>query len=135
MTTTSARPEMDAVAREWWDATREKRLLVQRCRGCGEHQFYPRSICRACGDPDVSFVAASGRGTVYSFTVVHRAPSADFVAPYAVALVRLAEGPLMLTRILATDLAAIACDQAVDVRWLPLEDGRHLPVFSAAEEG
>ena len=129
-----ARPEMDALAAEWWDATRERKLLVQRCRSCGEHQHYPRTICLACGDDDVSFVAASGQGTLHSFTVVHRAPSPDFAPPYVVALVGLAEGPRLLTRIVGADADALGCDVPVELRWEPLADGRQLPVFALRTE-
>ncbi len=127
-------PEMDAAAVAWWDATREKRLVVQRCDSCARSQHYPRALCVACAGSQLSFVEATGRGTVYSFTVVHRAPSAEFAPPYVVALVRLDEGPLLLTRIVGPD-ASVACDMAVELRWEPLGDGRHLPVFAVAGKG
>lgn len=129
------RPEMDADAATWWDATRDQTLLVQRCRRCGHHQHYPRMICLACGGTDLSFVAASGRGSVYSFTVVHRAISSAFSPPYVIALVRLDEGPLMLTRIVETDAGDVGCDRPVELRWQPIEDGRHLPVFAVVGTG
>jgi len=125
---------MDADAVAWWDATRERRLLVQRCGSCGDHQHYPRPFCVACGARDLALVAASGRGTVYSFTVVHRAPSAEFAPPYTIALVRLEEGPLMLTRIVDGPVP-LECDRPVELRWQGLEDGRHLPVFALADAG
>lgn len=127
--------EMDADAAAWWDATRARKLLVQRCRRCGHHQHYPRMLCLACGGTDVSFVEASGRGSVYSFTVVHRAPSPAFSPPYVIALVRLDEGPLMLTQIVETDAGDVDCDRPVELRWQPIEDGRHLPVFAVVGTG
>lgn len=130
-----AAPEMDADAVAWWEATREQKLLVQLCRDCGQHQHYPRTICIACGGTNLSFVPASGRGTVYSFTAVHRAPSPEFSPPYVIAHVRLAEGPLMLTRIVGAHADDVRCDQPVELRWERLEDGRHLPVFAPGSEG
>jgi hypothetical protein len=127
--------ELDADAEAWWEATRERRLLVQRCERCGHRQHYPRMVCVACGRTDLAFVVASGKGTVYSFTVVHRAPSAGFTPPYVIALVRLAEGPVLLTRIVDCELALVACDLPVELRWQRLEDGRHLPVFTLAATG
>jgi len=123
-------PDMDALAVEWWEATRERRLLVQLCASCGRHQHYPRTLCLACRGGDLTFAVAAGRATVQSFTTVHRAPSPDFTAPYVIALVRLEEGPLMLTRIVGADEAALACDMPVALEWEPLEDGRHLPVWA-----
>ena len=127
--------ELDADSEAWWEATRERRLLVQRCERCGQHQHYPRMLCLACGRTDLSFVEASGKGTVYSFTIVHRPPSASFVPPYVIALVRLAESPLLLTRIVDCEPELVACDLPVEVRWQRLEDGRHLPVFTPAAMG
>lgn len=129
-----AAPEMDAAAVAWWDATKERRLLVQRCASCGRSQHYPRALCLGCGGTDLSFARASGRATIHSFTVVHRAPSPAFIAPYVIALVRLAEGPLMLTRIVGSDEAGLACDAPVVLRWETVA-GRDLPVFALTEGG
>ncbi len=127
--------DLDADSDGWWEATRERRLVVQRCERCGHRQHYPRMLCVACGGTDLSFVDASGKGTVYSFTVVYRPPSAAFVPPYVIALVRLAEGPVLLTRIVDSEPALVACDLPVELRWQRLEDGRHLPVFTLAGMG
>jgi uncharacterized OB-fold protein len=123
-------PEMDALAVEWWEATRERRLLVQHCASCDRYQHYPRTLCLACRGNDLSFAVSAGRATVQSFTTVHRAPSPDFTAPYVIALVRLEEGPLMLTRIVGSDEASLECDMPVALEWEPLEDGRNLPVWA-----
>ncbi|MCA1833555.1 MAG: Zn-ribbon domain-containing OB-fold protein [Actinomycetota bacterium] len=120
----------DSQTQSWWDATRESRLLVQHCRACGHHQHYPRALCTECGSLDIEDVEASGRGTVYSFTVVHRAPHPAFTPPYVVALVRLEEGPVLLSNIVGADHGDVRCDVRVKVAWEDLPDGRKLPVFS-----
>jgi uncharacterized OB-fold protein len=127
-------PEVNSDTEPWWAATRECRLLVQRCRACGRFQHYPRYLCVHCSSTDLEFVDASGSGRVYSFTVVHRAPSTAFKTPYVVALVRLAEGPLLLTNIVGPAPGEVRCDMAVTVAWTPLSDGRNLPVFKPSEE-
>jgi len=112
---------------QWWEGTREGRLLVQQCTACGHHQHYPRHLCTRCGGTDgLAMVAASGRATVWSFTVVHRAPSDEVQAPYTVALVRLSEGPVMLTWL---DFPDPVCDEPVEVSWGPMEGTRQRPVF------
>lgn len=126
-------PLTDEVTRPWWDATRERRLVLQRCAGCGAYQHYPRPICLACAGDEVAFVAAAGTGTVQSYTVVHRAPSPAFDPPYVVALVRLAEGPVLTTALVGGAPAGWRCDEPVTVDWRPLPDGRHLPVFRRPE--
>jgi hypothetical protein len=116
----------------WWEATRAGRLLVQRCEACGHHQHYPRALCTRCHATRLGFVEASGRGTVYSFTVIHRAPAPAFTPPYVVALVRLAEGPVLLTHVVGCPPEAVRCDQPVRLAWEDLPDGRRLPVFTPA---
>lgn len=127
-------PLVDEVTRPWWDATRERRLVLQRCAACGAHQHYPGPVCRACGGSDLVFVPAAGTGTVRSCTVVHRAPSPDFTPPYTVALVALAEGPVLTTALVGADPDGWRCDEPVVVDWRPLPDGRHLPVFRRPPE-
>jgi uncharacterized protein len=126
-------PLVDEVTAPWWEATRDRRLLVQRCERCGHHQHYPRPLCLACASTDLGFVPASGNAVVHSWTVVHRAPDPAFEPPYAVALVRLAEGPILLSAIIDADLDALRCELPVSLRWRPLADGRHLPVFTPTE--
>ena len=111
---------------DWWEATRARRLVVQQCRQCGRHQHYPRHVCTSCGAQDLTLVDVAGTGKVWSFSEVHRAPIADVPTPYTVALVRLDEGPVLLTHLTYGDPS---CDDRVRVDWRRLDDGRHLPVF------
>lgn len=122
----------DGVSVPWWDATRDRRLTVQRCRTCGAHQHHPRPLCTTCGGRDLTFVDAVGTGTVHSFTVVHRAPVADREVPYVVGIVSLDEGPRLMTELVDVDPDDVRCDQPVVVRWRALDDGRHLPLFAPA---
>lgn len=123
----------DAITQPWWDATREGKLMVQRCAACGRHQHYPRNICTSCGRLDPELVETAGRGTVYSHTTVHRAPHPAFTPPYVVVLVRLAEGPVLLANIVGAEPGSVRCDMPVKLMWEDLEDGRRLPVFTPTE--
>lgn len=118
--------EPDNVTREWWDATRHNALLIQRCDDCGHLQLYPRSLCTSCASQRLGYVQAAGTGTVYSYTVVHRAPHPAFEPPYVVALVRLDEGPVVMCNLWADPPR---CDQPVTLAWEELPDGRHVPLF------
>ena len=120
---------MTALLDQWWEATRQHRLLVQRCAGCGATQHYPRGSCLTCRSTEMSFVECVGDATVWSFTQVHRSPAADVTVPYTVALVRLDEGPVLLTQLTYDDPR---CDDVVRLDWRPLPDGRNLPVFGKA---
>lgn len=120
----------------FWEAAREGRLLVQRCRACDELQYYPRRRCIRCGGDDVEFREVSGRGTLYSFTTVLRYPPSAFTGdlPYTLAIVKLEEGPQMLTRIVDADPATLVCDMDVTCVFREMNGGRVLPCFTPAGE-
>lgn len=86
------RPVADRDSAPWWQALAEHRLLLQRCESCGLLRWAPRAMCNGCGAFSWTWQEASGRGTVTSWTVSHRAFQPGRAAPYAVLLVRLAEG-------------------------------------------
>jgi uncharacterized OB-fold protein len=122
-------PPVDPLTAPWWDATREHRLLLQRCSGCGALQHHPRTVCTGCGATEgLGWVDASGIGRLDCATEVHRAPAPGVEVPYVVARVRLAEGPLLLTHLVGT-APQDAYDVDLEVGWRPLPDGRNLPVF------
>lgn len=132
MTADDGLPPTDRVTAPWWDATRDRRLLLQQCERCGHVQHYPRLICTGCGAVEAyTWIESSGLGSVDTYTVVHRAPAAGVQVPYTVARVRLAEGPVLLTRLTGVPDDASAFGAAVALTWQPLPDGRHLPTFTA----
>jgi uncharacterized OB-fold protein len=119
-------PAPDEVSRFHWDAAAAGRLEVQRCGECGRHQYPPTIGCVACGSGDLPAAEVSGRGTVYSFTVSHRAYEPGFVddVPYVVALVTLEEDEhtRMLTNIVGAEPADIEIGMPVEVTFEPLGD-------------
>ena len=123
-------PPVTPDTEDWWNATRERRLMVQTCGICGHHQFYPRAICTSCGSDEVSLTEASGEGRIYSVTIVQRSPDPEnFPAPYAVALIRLEEGPMLLSNIVGMGALTASCEACVTLAWEKLPDGRNLPIF------
>lgn len=127
--------DADSITEEWWQATREARLVLQTCRECSTFQHYPKAVCTNCGSTDLEYAKASGRGEVYSFTVIHRAPDPAFDPPYVVALIRLSEGPVLLSNIVGVKPEEVRCDMSVEVAWEDLPDGRKLPVFTPPAQG
>jgi uncharacterized OB-fold protein len=111
--------------RPFWDAAAAGRLLLKLCEACGEPHYYPRAICPFCGSDRTAWIEASGRGTVYSYSVFRRAP-----VPYAIAYVTLEEGPTMMTNIVDADLDAIRIGQRVRVRFAPTDGGPPVPMFA-----
>lgn len=121
-------PPPDETTAPWWAATQEHRLLVQHCTGCGHVQHPPRALCVGCGSMDhLTWVEATGAGTVDACTTVHRAPRPGVPVPYTVARVRLAEGPLLVTRL--EPESGWAPGDAAHLGWTDLPDGRALPTF------
>ena len=125
-------PPASEVAKPFWDATREERFVLQWCADCGKAIFYPREVCPSClRSEGLEWRDASGTGVVYAVSVQHapQMPMPAYAAPYAVAVVELAEGVRMLSTIVGTDPESVTVGQAVTVTWEPLSDGRNLPLF------
>lgn len=98
-------PEPSPITQPFWDAAREGRLLIQRSKGTGKAVFYPRSISPFGPDDDLEWFEASGRGTVYTYTVARRpvAPQWANDPPLVIAIVELEEGPHMTTNLVECD--------------------------------
>jgi len=118
----------DPTTEPFWKACSEGRLVVQRCRACGRHQFYPRPYCLAC-QGEVEWVEASGAGTIYALTTVRVPVQPELPPPYMVAIVELAEGPRLLTNIVG---GSAAIGQPVRLAWRRRDPLPPLPVFTAA---
>jgi len=117
------RPVTTRLTEPFWEGTRQGLLKVQRCRGCGHWRWTPLLACPRCWSEDSEWAETSGLGTVYSYTVVHRAVDpAQFHAPYVVAIVRLDEGPHLLTNIVDCEPQDVRVDLRVAVRFERLDD-------------
>jgi uncharacterized OB-fold protein len=108
-------PGIDSESRPFWQAAREHRLAIMRCKDCARHFFYPRLLCPHCHSAAVEWTNASGRGSVYTFTIARRPAGPAFKAdvPYVVALVELEEGPRLMTNIVAAEPASVRIGQKV----------------------
>lgn len=99
MTQARPLPEPTPETAPFWEAARRHELHIQRCAGgCGKVYFPPRNFCPGCGSRAVEWFRASGRATLYSYTISHL-PAPGFTPPYAIAVVELEEGPRMMTNI------------------------------------
>ena len=120
-------PVVTVETQPFWNAARERRFVVPTCSACGKAHWYPRAICPFCGSDKIEWRAASGRGQIYSYSVMRRAKE-----PYAIAYVTLAEGPAMLTNIVECDFDALRVGQSVSVVFNDSEDGPPVPMFKPA---
>ena len=101
--------------------------MLQRCRMSGGFIFYPRVAEPKTGATDFDWVEASGRGTVYSTTVVRQKPPAS---DYNVALIELAEGVRMMSRVVGIAPADVKIGMSVRAR-IVVEDDAPLVEFEA----
>lgn len=120
-------PTVYPETKPFWDAATAGRLVLKQCDDCGEHHHYPRAACPFCGSERTQWREASGRGTIYSFSVMRRAE-----VPYVIAYVTLEEGPTMMSNIVDADADAIRIGQKVKVKFNPSDGGPPLPVFAPA---
>ncbi len=127
-------PEITPDTAAFWEGCREGRLLIQCCGACGHRQFYPRLVCSACGQLAPAWVEASGKGTVESFTVMRQAISPAYAAdvPYVLAIIRLAEGPTMMSNVIGCDPDEVSIGMPVRVAFEPLTPEIALPKFRPA---
>ncbi len=130
-------PETD----HFWDGTRNRQLLLQRCSDCSSAYFPPRPFCPSCGSRSVEVFEASGRATLHSY-VINQRPGPGFDGPVAVAVVELEEGPRLMTNVIDVDQTeeALPLDLALEVAFVDFvaTDGAQtatLPLFRPADQG
>lgn len=107
---------IDSDTRPFWEATKRKELLIQYCSNCDSYQFYPRIVCKNCLS-DVSWAVSKGKGSVYSFSIVHKVFNPEFKdkVPFVVALITLDEGPTMLTNLIGVAIEDVKIGMPVVV--------------------
>jgi len=95
-------PKLDGLTKEFYDWCRQGELRFQRCKHCGSFRHVPREICAECSSFDWEWVRSSGRGSIYTWTVVERAlhPAFGKSTPYAPIVVEMEEGVRLLTQML-----------------------------------
>ena len=120
-------PEM----RPFFEAAKRHELVVQRCTGCGTHRLPPRELCSSCLATESTWVEVSGHGEIFSYTVMHQIYHPAFAAevPYAVVVVKLAEGPKMISNLVDCPLSEIRIGMPVAVVFEPVSDTVTLPKF------
>ncbi len=115
----------------FWQACREGRLSLQKCDQCG-HIRYPISrVCPNCLSLACTWIDMSGRGTVFSYIVFHRAYHEGFKqdVPYNVALIQLEEGPRMYSNVVGTPNDQVKIGQKVEVVFDPVTPEVTIPRF------
>lgn len=129
-------PEPTEETAPFWDAVAEHRLVLQVCEMCGMWQYPPSPTCTRCLSPRLAWREASGRGTVFSFAVYHKAFHPAFAddVPYVVADIELEEGPVMLSNVVGCPPDAVRVGMPVSTVFELAGERIVLPRF-APDEG
>ncbi len=125
------------VTKEYWEALKEGKFKFQKCDNCNTSIFYPRVVCPSCMSEKLSWKEASGKGEIYSYTVVYKAINPAFKEdlPYTVGLIDLAEGIRVMGNIIGTDdPESLKVGQAVKIEFSKVTDDFTFPVFRVVEE-
>ena len=117
--------------KEYWEGCKRHEVLIQRCRDCGEVQFPHRTVCSHCFSTAVESLKASGKGTVYSFTTVYRAPIEGFESdlPYTIVIVDMDEGTRMMSRIVECEPEHVSIGMKIEVVFDDVTADVSLPMF------
>ncbi len=114
----------------FWEATKNKKFVIQRCRESGQAQFYPRPVSIATGRNTVEWEEIDGKGSLYTYSVMCMGfGELRKSAPYLVGVVRLDAGADILANIVNCDIEAVKIGMRLRPYWMPIEDGRHLLMF------
>ena len=123
-------PKPRSFSRPFWEATREKKLLVQFCRRSGKYQFFPRATSIYTGRRDLEWREVSGKGEIFTYTVARRAREPfQGHEPFFIATVTLDVGVNVLANVVHCGLDEMRIGMPVVPFWAPLPNGTHLLMF------
>lgn len=116
----------------WFEAAKEHRLVIQRCASCQTLRHPVGPECPQCQSFEWDTVEASGRATLYSFTVAHHPKHPAFDYPLVIAVVELEEGTRLITNLVGISPEEAEIGMALELEWLDADSDLTLPVFRAA---
>ena len=131
-------PAITTEAKPFWDAAAQQKLIIQRCHDCNAWVWTPRPSCNECGSEKVEWTQMSGKGEIYSFTVIRqvvgRAASKAFEPdiPYVIAWVDLDEGPRLITNVIGCPVEDVKMGMKVTVQFEKASEKIWLPKFKPA---
>ena len=124
-------PLADAISLPFWQAAAEHRLVVQRCTGCGHMRLPPAPICPECRSAAADWKRVSGRGEVYTYTIVHRPIAAGQQLPFVIAVIALAEagGVRIISNLVGGKPDDVAVGMPVELVWEDMSAELAVPRF------
>ncbi|MFQ5697673.1 MAG: MaoC family dehydratase N-terminal domain-containing protein [Myxococcota bacterium] len=126
---TRLRPPLGHDNAGWWEGIECGELRIQRCNRCGELHHPPRPMCGKCQSTDLGFIVATGRGTVYSYTVVHHPKMPGYDYPCVAAVIELEEGTRIVSNVVGCDPSEVRIGMAVELSIEEVAPDYALPLF------
>jgi uncharacterized OB-fold protein len=128
-------PTASLESRPFWEATRQHRLAFPRCDQCRKFWFPPSGLCPHCLSDQFQWEQVSGRGIIHSFVVFHRVYDERWASsvPYTVAVIKLEEGPRMISNIVGSEPTKLRCGMRVAVRFEDASAEYSVPTFFLAD--
>lgn len=129
--TTRWLPNVDADSRPYWESAKAHAVKMQKCSRCEEFRFYPSPACHFCGSLEFEWAPISGKGAVYSFTILERAKGNSFadLVPVAIVMVSLDEGPVILSNLIEYEPDELSIGMRVTMDYEDVTDEITLPMF------
>lgn len=125
-------PTVTLDSEEFWASTRDRAMKLQKCDRCGEFRYYPSPICHFCSSDAFTWTPVSGRGVIYSYSILERAKGNPFEGdtPIAIVLVTLEEGPVMMSNLIGYEAEEIRIGLPVTLDYEDIEGSDiTLPMF------
>ncbi len=116
---------------EFFDKSREHKLVLRHCRDCESFLHPPRPNCPSCGSENLEWLESPGKGTIYTFTITRQLVSRAFVGrlPWAVVEVELEEGINLISNLVECDPEEIEIGMPVEVIFEEVNEEFTLPKF------
>jgi uncharacterized OB-fold protein len=125
-------PQPLPLSKPFWAGLSRGELLFQRCADCGGATHTPSLVCAHCGSARLDWEPSSGRGLVYSWTIVWRPQTPAFTVPYVPIIVELEEGWQMLSNLIGCEHDAVRVGLAVEFEPHAVSDTITLAYFRPA---
>jgi len=127
-------PMADTTTLPWWEAAAEHKLVVQRCTACEHTRHPPAPVCPECRSDESDWRELSGRGEVYTYTIVHRPIAADQALPYVIAVIALQDsgGLRMISNLVDVDPDDLEIGMPVELVWEDMSADLAIPRFRPA---
>jgi uncharacterized OB-fold protein len=124
-------PVASGETKPFWDACKEGKFLIQKCKTCNEYQYHYRAFCSHCWFGEIQDIESKGDGNIWSFTVINRNRSPGFIddVPYVVAMIEIEGGLKIISNVINCDPWKVYIGMPVKLTFTKATEEWTLPMF------